>query len=73
MFNKRTFLLLAVFLFGAINFADEIVLQNGLNDYNGCSDTHIKIIGDGDYLPFYLQNENYHTNIIIETAHDTTG
>ena len=69
MFNKRFFPLIAVFVFGVMNFADEIVLQNGLNDYNGCSDTHLKSIGNGsDSIPFQLQGENYHSIITIETA-----
>ena len=69
MLNKRIFSLIAVLLFGVMNFADEIVLQNGLNDYNGCSDTHLRSLGDGgDEFPFQLQDENYHSNISIETA-----
>lgn len=68
MLNKKIFSLIAVFLFGVINFADEIVLQNGLNGYNGCSDTHLKSIGDGDRIPFTLQSDNYHSSITIETA-----
>ena len=68
MLNKKIFSLLAVFLFGAISFADEIVLQNGLDDYTGCSDTHLRSLGDGDRVPFLLQDENYHSEITIETA-----
>ena len=69
MLNKKIFSLVAVLLFGTMNFADEIVLQNGLNDYNGCSDTHLKSLGNGsEKYPFKLQDENYHTNVIIETA-----
>ena len=51
-----------------ITLADEIVLQNGLNGYNGCSDTHLKSLGDGEKFQFVLQDENYHSNLIIETA-----
>ena len=68
MFNKKILALLIVFLFGVMNFAAEIVLQNGLNGYNGCADTHLKSLGDGVNMPFDLQNDNYHSEITIETA-----
>lgn len=69
MVSKNVMALLVILLFGTFVFANEtIVLQNGLNDYTGCSDTHLKSLGDGERIPFQLQDENYHSNVIIETA-----
>ncbi len=64
-------LLMILFFSAAGIFTDEIVLQNGHNGYNGCTDTYIKINGDGtDLYPFLYFNTNYDTAVTIETAND---
>lgn len=52
-------------------FADAIVLQNGHNSYTGCTDTYLKITGDGTELyPYYYHSINYDTLPAVETAND---
>lgn len=73
MVSKNSMPLLVILLFGTFSFANEtIVLQNGLNDYNGCSDTFLRSIGNGKPdpygQPFEYQDENYHSETTIATA-----
>ncbi len=64
MKNKIFSLLLFVLFLVSLSFADEMVLQNGSNGYEGCKDTHLSIIvGSGQFL-----NDNYHSEIATTTA-----
>lgn len=63
--------LLCLCFLGDSIFADQIILQNGHNGYTGCTDTYIKIEGDGTELyPFYYYSNNYDTSITVETSND---
>lgn len=67
MFNKTIFSLLAILLLGVMSFA-KVVLQNGLDGYEGCTDTHFRSLGDGDTQAFEYIDLNFHDEITIMTA-----
>ena len=69
MLHKKIICYLSIMLFAALCFAGEtIVLQNGLNGYDGCFDSHIMSVGDGGQFPFQERDKNFHTEITLTTA-----
>ena len=39
--NRLIYFTVAIFLCVVLSFSEQITLQNGLNNYNGCEDIHI--------------------------------
>lgn len=73
MVRKKIICYLSVLLFAGLCFAQEtIVLQNGLNGYEGCFDTHLMSVGNGADFPYMYQDTNFHTSITITTANCTS-
>ena len=68
MSKKMIFLLIFIFILGVMNSAGEIVLQNGYNGYEGCTDTHLRSEGDGENMPFCYIHINYHSDTHLMTA-----
>ncbi len=68
MLQKTLFLLIAVLMLWGMNFADEIVLQNGHEGYEGCTDTHLRSEGDGVNMDFAYQDINFHSDTYLMTA-----
>lgn len=40
--NFYIYLIISISVFARISFCIEVVLQNGLNGYDGCDDSHIQ-------------------------------
>lgn len=53
MFNcrKLALMLTLLFLFFSISHAKTVVLQNGLDEYNGCVDAHMTSVGGKVFDP----------------------
>lgn len=56
MINKRIFSFIALLLVSSAIFATEVILQNGNNGYNGCTDTHLRTHGFEPPHSFWYDN-----------------
>ncbi len=68
MLQKTLFTFFVILTFSGMNFSEEIILQNGHEGYDGCTDTHFRSEGDGVNMDFQYQDVNYHSDVVIMTA-----
>ena len=73
MQSKNFLWYLSILVFASICFSSEtLVLQNGLNGYEGCEDTHLMSVGNGVDYPYSERDKNFHTSITITGANCTS-
>ncbi len=68
MDHKILLSFLCIFSLGELIIANEIVLQNGYNGYEGCTDTYFRSEGDGVDMNFNYIHINYHSDTHLMTA-----